>query len=149
MTTPKTSQDTVKGLPGRRASVQSVDSGFIATQSSRNSQDGTSLTYGQNSQSVILQQQSSLCNLTVGSESPSPRLAIAARALSHPLQRVKQGHSETSLWSLSKHPDHHQESGVSIDEDDDTESDTDLEKEDMTTKVNAVACIYNDRMFII
>jgi len=48
---PTTSQDT-KILSGRRAvSVQSVDSGFIATQ------EGTSLSYSQNSQSANLQPQ--------------------------------------------------------------------------------------------
>ena len=127
MTTPKTSQDT-KDLSGRRASV---DSGFITTQGSRNSQDSTS--YGQNGQTVNLQPQPSLYNLTVGSESPSPRLGVAARTLSRPLQRVKQD-SETSLWCLGKQH-HHQESDVSTDADDDT--DTDQEKEDESTKVNA------------
>lgn len=131
VTVPGTSQDT-KVLSGRRAfSVQSVDSGFIATQSSRNSQDGTS--YGQNSQIVNLQPQPSPyhnVNLSVGSLSPSPFLGVAARPLAHPLQRVKQ-ESGISLWG--KHH-HRPESGVLIDEDDDT--DTDLENEDVSTKIN-------------
>lgn len=122
------SQDT-KVLSGRRAySVQSVDSGFIASQGSRtNSQDGIS--YGQNSLNPNLQLQPSPyhnVNLSVGSQTPSlsPLLGVAARPL-HPLQRVKQ---DSGIWD--KHH-HRPESGVSIDEDDDT--DTDVEKENVST----------------
>lgn len=123
---PKTSQDT-KVLSGKRTcSVQSVDSGFIATQYSRdNSQDGI-----QNSQTMNLQQQPSPFHLTVSSLSPSPLLGVAGRPLAHPLQRVKQD-SRMALWGTKHH--HRPESGVLIDEDDDT--DTDLEKENVSTKV--------------
>lgn len=126
------SQDT-KVLSGKRAnSVQSVDSGFIASQSSHTSQEGT--TYSQNNLTANLQLQQSPyhnVNLSVRSQTPSfsPLLGVDARPV-HPLQRVKQD-CHSGMWD--KHY-HHLESGVSIDEDDDT--DTDMEKENVSIRIS-------------